>query len=89
MKAITISTLRSKIKFFLDQVADSSEILIIPRIKAEDDGVVIISLKEYNALTETNYLLSSEANRKRLIHSIGQLEDEKLIPFSIDEKATK
>ncbi|MGB4849825.1 MAG: type II toxin-antitoxin system Phd/YefM family antitoxin [Saprospiraceae bacterium] len=85
MRAITISKLRTRIKFFLDLVAESSEVLIIPRTKDNDDGVVIISLKEYNALTETNYLLSSEANRKRLLDSIGKLESEKLIPYTLNE----
>ncbi|MFZ1675920.1 MAG: type II toxin-antitoxin system Phd/YefM family antitoxin [Saprospiraceae bacterium] len=85
MRAITISNLRTRIKFFLDLVAESSEVLIIPRTKDNDDGVVIISLKEYNALTETNYLLSSEANRKRLLDSIGKLESEKLIPYTLNE----
>lgn len=80
MRAITVSNLRSRIKYFFNLVVESSEILIIPRT-SDDDGVVILSLKEYNALTETNYLLSSEANRKRLLESIRQLENEKLIPF--------
>ncbi len=83
MRAITISNLRSRIKYFFNLVVESSEVLIIPRASNED-GVVILSLKEYNALTETNYLLASEANRKRLLDSIHQLENEELIPFEPD-----
>ena len=85
MKAITISNLRNRIRYFFNLVVESSEVLIIPRTNNDDDGVVILSLKEYNALTETNYLLSSETNRKRLLKSIGQLDKEKLIPFEPDE----
>lgn len=84
MKAITISNLRSRISYFFNLVTSSSEVLIIPRTNT-DDAVVILSLKEYNALTETNYLLSSEANRQRLLESIGQLAAKDVIPYQIEE----
>ena len=80
MKAVTVSNLRSKIKYFFDLVVDSSEVLIVPRTN-EDDAIVVISLKEYNALTETNYLTSTEANRKRLMESILQADKGDLIPY--------
>jgi antitoxin YefM len=37
--------------------------------------VVIISLEDYEALEETAYLLRSPKNTRRLIESIGQLEE--------------
>jgi len=56
MKAIPISNLRSRIKYYFDTVINSSEILILTTNKDEDDeSVVIMSLKEYNSLQETNY----------------------------------
>ena len=84
MQAITISNLRSRIKYYLNLVAESSEVLIIPRTN-NDDAVVILSLKEYNALTETNYLLSSETNRKRLLESIQQIENNELIKYELGD----
>ena len=88
MKVVTISSLRSRISYFFNLVANSSEVLIIPRTNT-DDAVVILSLKEYNALTETNYLMSSEANRKRLLESIGQLAKDDLISYNVEEEQKK
>ncbi|MBK9104040.1 MAG: type II toxin-antitoxin system Phd/YefM family antitoxin [Saprospiraceae bacterium] len=76
MRDITISNLRNRINYFFNLVTTSSEVLIIPMTNT-DDAVVILSLKEYYALTETNYLMSSEANRQRLLESIAQLAEEK------------
>lgn len=80
MKAITISSLRNRIKHYFNLVTESSEVLIIPK-PGKDDAVVILSLKEYSALTETHYLLSTESNRVRLIESISQAEHLKGIPY--------
>jgi antitoxin YefM len=71
MKAVSITQLKSNMKKFLDDVSNSSDTLLVTR-NANKEAVVIISMKEYNALVETDYLLSTSANRKRLRESIKQ-----------------
>ena len=63
-------------KKYLDDVSKSSDGLIITRATEEED-VIILSMKEYNALNETGYLLSSAKNRERLHDSIDQLDNKK------------
>lgn len=84
MKAVSISTLRKNIKSYFDEVSESSETLIVSR-NDEEDAVVIISMKEYNSMTETQYLLSTNANRKRLADSIQQAEKGELKVFNLAE----
>ena len=71
MLTTTISDFRKNIKKYLDDVTQNFETLIINRGK--DNGVVIMSLDEYNSLQATQHELSSKTNEKRLDSAIEKL----------------
>ena len=73
MLTTTISDFRKDIKRYLDKVIENFETLIINRGK--DNGVVIMSLDEYNSLCATQHELSSKINEKRLDSAIEKLKD--------------
>ncbi len=53
-------------------MVDNREEIVITR--AGHEPVVIVSLDEYESLTETAYLLRNPANARRLLGSIERLE---------------
>ena len=73
MNAVSYSNLRQNLKRYLDQVYNDNDPLIVTR--KDDENVVLLSLQEYNALTETNYLMANEANAKHLMRSLAQARD--------------
>lgn len=73
MLTTTISSFRRDIKKYLDRVTENFETLIINRGK--DNGVVIMSLDEYNSLCATQHELSSKINEKRLDSAIEKLKN--------------
>ncbi len=72
MLTATITDFRKDIRKYLDSVTNNFETLIINRGK--DNGVVVISLDEYNSLCSTQHELSSKINEKRLDSAIDKLK---------------
>ena len=56
MISTTATKFRANIKNYLDAVLDSNDEVIISR---GNDAAVLMSLADYNAIKETEYLLSS------------------------------
>jgi len=71
MQVLSLTEVRNNIKAMFDSVYLDNEEVIIHRKGRE--SIVVISLDDYNALRETNYLLNSSANRKYLLESLEQL----------------
>ena len=76
MKTITLSEFRKDIQRYFDAVTKNVETLIIHRGK--DDGIVIMSLAEYNSLCATRHELSSKKNEERLTSAIAKLNSGKV-----------
>jgi antitoxin YefM len=72
MLTTSISDFRKDIKSYFDKVTKNFETLIINRGK--DNGVVIMSLAEYNSLCATQHELSTKENEKRLDSAIEKLK---------------
>ncbi|MEN9340255.1 MAG: hypothetical protein RIQ62_1567 [Bacteroidota bacterium] len=83
MLTTTISDFRKNVKKYMNAVSEDFETLIINRGK--DQGVVMISLEEYNSMLATSHELSSKKNQKRLDAAIDKLLKRKEIRNKIIE----
>jgi antitoxin YefM len=72
MRTVNFSEARSNLKDVLDRVVDDVDVTIITRRDAGD--VVVMSLDTWNSWRETEYLLASPANARRLLESIAELD---------------
>ena len=72
MLTTTLSDFRKDIKRYFELITQNVETLIINRGK--DNGIVIMSLAEYNSLCATQHELSSKTNERRLDAAIEKLK---------------
>jgi antitoxin YefM len=87
MKITSYTDLRNNMKTYLDRVITDCEPLIVNRSK--NNGVVIISLDEYNAIKETEYIMASPAMMEHLRKAENQLKEGKGREYSLDELKEK
>lgn len=86
MIVASTSDFRKQMKRYVDQIHNDHVPLILTR--SDNVTVVIQSLDDYNALTETEYLNRSKANRRQLEKSIAQLRAGKTITKTMQELRT-
>jgi antitoxin YefM len=82
MLVANISQFRKDLKFYIDSVTDNHDTLIV---NGNGKTVVVMSLDDYNATIETQYLLSTEANRKMMYKSMQELKEGKVVTKTIEE----
>jgi len=74
MKTTTFSAARANLAATFDAVIDDAEEMVITR--SGHEPVVVLSLREYESMRETNYLLKSPANAELLLEAIHDLDAE-------------
>ncbi len=72
MDTITYSDARANLAKTMDRVCDDHAPVIITRRNGR--AVVMLSLRDYEGLEETAYLLRSPANARRLLESLEELK---------------
>lgn len=84
IKTTTTRNLRKNFKKIADDVSEYNDIVLIPRPK--NKNVVLLSEKEFNSWQETNYLLSTKANRLALQEGMkADHSNKKLTPEEWDK----
>jgi len=72
MTTTTATEFRANIKHYLNAVINDSQEVIISRGK---DAAVLISLDEYNAIKETEYLMSSKAMQDTILKGMEDVKN--------------
>jgi len=83
MQVVSMTEARNNFKAIFDSVYLDNDEVIIHRKGQEN--VVVIPFSEYNAMKETNYLLSNPNNAKHLFESIKELREGKTLEREIIE----
>lgn len=71
-KKISVTELRNNLVFEFDSLSENKTDRLI--IKRRKGNIIMLSLKEFNSIEETLYLLSSKKNRDYIFESIRQGE---------------
>ncbi|MEI6426991.1 MAG: type II toxin-antitoxin system prevent-host-death family antitoxin [Pseudanabaena sp. ELA607] len=72
MNAISYADIQNNLAKMIDQVCDHHDPVIITR--HQQPSAVLLSLEDYESLTETAYLFKSRNNAKRIFEAIAELE---------------
>lgn len=83
MRAITYTAARNNLASTMKKVCDDHDPIIVTR--KNNEAVILMSLEDYESLTETAYLMQSPKNAKRLMASIEELDNGKGIERELVE----
>ena len=84
MNAANYTDVRKNLKFYMDKAYSEHDPIIVTR--KNNENVVILSVTDFNALNETQYLLSTENNADHLRKSLNQLRSGKGITKELIEE---
>lgn len=79
LKVANVSEFRRNLKTYIDGVANDRHTLIV---NSNGKSVVVISLDDYNAMDETDYLLSSTENSDMMYRAKQQVEEGNFSPIN-------
>ncbi len=85
MQVANVSQFRKNLKQYIDNVASNNDPLIV---NSNGKSVVIISLEDYNSIEETEYLLSTPANKKMMYKTLKEVTDANITTKTIAELET-
>ena len=82
MLVANMSQFRKDLKYYIDSVTDNNDTLIV---NGNGKTVVVMSLDNYNSMDETDYLMSTPANKEMMYKSLQQLKEGKVVTKTIAE----
>ncbi|MDR2814672.1 MAG: type II toxin-antitoxin system prevent-host-death family antitoxin [Prevotellaceae bacterium] len=81
MRTANYTELRSNLKGYIDSVVENTDTLLVNR--GGGTGVVIMSLDEYNAIKETEYIMRSQAMMDIIRKGEQEIKEGKGIEFDL------
>ena len=80
MRNISIKEFRKNTEKYLSKIISNTSQIIL---STGNKKAILISEKEFISLTETSYLLSTEANRNRLETAMAQIDNKQTISYKL------
>ena len=82
MTSVTATGFRANIKHYMDLVIKDSQEVIINR---GNEAAVLIPMDQYNAMKETEYLMSSKEMEKAILAGMEDVKKGNFVEVNIDE----